>query len=148
MPVTMFAQPLPVISEELIEDTALIEGRKLVLKTKNNSATWEPVPFKFKVFTNKEIGRGSTRICYEALGESGGCTRKMVAKQLIKVDSHSTLPLTAYLDTKQTYIAVAKYLKKFQAAAETIKGCEYERYAISDLKVGTHQYIVFKLIDY
>ena len=57
MPVTMFAQPLPVISEESIDDTALIEGRKLVLKTKNNSATWEPVPFKFKVFTNKEIGR-------------------------------------------------------------------------------------------
>ena len=72
----------------------------------------------------------------------------MVAKQLIKVDSNSTSPLTAYLDTKQTHIAVAKYLKKFQAAAETIKGCEYERYAISDLKVGTHQYIVFKSIDY
>ena len=33
MPVTMFAQPLPVISEESIH-TALIEGRKLVLKTK------------------------------------------------------------------------------------------------------------------
>ena len=137
MPVTMFAQPLPVISEESM-DTLLIEGRKLVLKTKNNTATWETVPFKFKVFTNKEIGRGSTPICYEALGESGGFTRNMVAKQLIKVDKNSTAPLTSYLDTKQTYIAVAKYLKKFQQAADSIKGCQYERSAISDLRVGTH----------
>ena len=96
------------------------------------------MPLKFKVFTNKEIGCGSTRICYEALGESGGCTRKMVAKQLIKVDNRSTLPLTPYLETKQTYIAVAKYLKKFQQAADSIKGCQYERSAISDLRVGTH----------
>ena len=107
MPVTMFAQPLLVISEESM-DTLLIEGRKLVLKTKNNTATWEPVPFKFKVFTNKEIGQGSTCICYEALGESGGFTRKIVAKQLIKVDKNSTSPLTSYLDTKQTYIVVSK----------------------------------------
>ena len=106
MPVTMFAQPLPVIAEESIEDTALIEGRELVLKTKNNSATWEPVPCKFKVFTHKEIGRGSTRICYEALGYSGGLTHRMVAKQLIKVDNSLPDPLKPYLDTKQTYIAV------------------------------------------
>ena len=72
----------------------------------------------------------------------------MVAKQLIKVDKNSTFPLTSYLDTKQTYIVVAKYLKKFQQAAETITGCQFERQAISDLKVGTHQYIVAKLIYY
>ena len=106
------------------------------------------MPLKFKVFTNKEIGCGSTRICYEALGESGGCTRKMVAKQLITVDNRSTLPLTPYLETKQTYIAVAKYLKTFQEAAETINGCQSERNAISDLKLGTHQYIVATWTDY
>lgn len=50
-----FAQPLPSIFEEPV-DTEIIEGRKLVLKTKNNKATWEPVPFEFKVVTNKEIG--------------------------------------------------------------------------------------------
>ena len=138
MPVTMFAQPLPVISEEPV-DTALIEGRKLVLKKLNNEATWEPVPFKFKFFTHKEIGRGSTRICYEALGESGGLTRRMVAKQLIKVDNSLPDPLKPYLDTKQTYIAVAKYLKKFHQASESIESCQYEVDAICDLKVGTHQ---------
>ena len=145
----MFAQPLPVISEESM-DTSLIEGRKFILKTKNNTATWQPVPFKFKVFTNKEIGWGSTCICYEALGESGRCTRKMVAKQLIKVNNKATSPFTSYLETKQTYIAVAKYLKKFQQASELIKGfkgCEYELDAISDLKVG-NQSLIFIVITW
>lgn len=70
----------------------------------------------------------------------------MVAKQLIKVDNNSPDPLKPYLDTKQTYIAVAKYLKKLQQASELIKGCQYEVDAIRDLKVGIHQNIVISWI--
>lgn len=45
----------------------------------------------------------------------------MVGKQLIELDNNSLNHLKLYLNTEKTYIAVAKYLRKFQQASELIK---------------------------
>lgn len=72
----------------------------------------------------------------------------MVAKQLIKVANNSPNTFMSYMDIKQTYIALAQYLKKFQQASELIKGGQYEFDAIHDFEVGTHLDIVISSIKY
>lgn len=134
MCVTAFAKPLPV--HDPISPTQLIEGRKLVLQARNGKTVWIPVPFRFKVFTDKEVGRGSTRICYEALGESGGIVYNMVAKQLINHKLFRGTYLEPYIQTMQAYMGVAKYLKRFQDDCEKLYGIFPVYSVIQDLKVS------------
>ncbi|EGG12353.1 uncharacterized protein MELLADRAFT_89125 [Melampsora larici-populina 98AG31] len=120
--ITEFATPFPVIPPSTPSTPIqLIYGRKLVLKVDPSSKHpgWTPVNFKYHVFTDQEIGRGSCRICYNALGEMNGKVCKMVAKQLITNDAVGKEILNSYTQTQQVYMAVSRYLKKFQAVVNS-----------------------------
>ncbi|EGG11556.1 uncharacterized protein MELLADRAFT_91138 [Melampsora larici-populina 98AG31] len=122
--ITEFATPFPVIPPSTSSTPIkLIHGRKLVLKVDPSTKYpgWTPVNFKYHVFTDQEICRGSCRICYNALGEMNGNVCKMVAKQLITNDTVGKELLHSYTQTQQVYMAVSKYLKKFQAVCASSK---------------------------
>jgi hypothetical protein len=101
----------------------LIDGKKLVFKVDPSTKQpgWTPFNCEYHVFIDQEIGRGSCRICYNALGETNGNVCKMVAKQLITTNIVGKELLHSYPQTQQVYMAVSKYLKQFQDRCASLK---------------------------
>ncbi|EGG12991.1 uncharacterized protein MELLADRAFT_87111 [Melampsora larici-populina 98AG31] len=122
--ITQFGTPFPVTPcSTPSTPIKLIRGKNLVFQVDpcTKQPGWKPVNFEYHVFTEQEIGRGSCRICYNALGEIKGNVCKMVAKQLITTNTVGKKLLHSYTQTQQLYMAVSKYLKQFQAKCASLK---------------------------
>lgn len=154
--ISKFAVPLPRAKksndESANQSLTLGKRNQLTFNPKTKQLEWVTLQFSFKVHTDKLVGSGGFRHCYEALGcmTPSSPVEKMVAKCLKTPPLKPSSILPRYQEYSQLYAGVLQVVDKFKVQALSIPEIEqlnHWRTRISKLKVSLSLSLGFLTLD-